>query len=92
MAFTSTQITNTVFGNMRVIFLSIVADSAEGTVQVPGIAKIIGVGITHQSGTISAACMVFNINAGTTGTVAAGQLALSSVGSGTFAAIVYGTA
>lgn len=100
MAFTVSQITNSVFGNMRVIFLDITPDSAEGAVVVPGMARVIASTLTPRkqatfvaSGNTSQSYPTVVDNAGTTGTVAAGSLGISGVvANNVYRAVVYGTA
>lgn len=90
MAFSISQITNTIFGNFRVVFTRITTDSAEGTVNIPVISSIVDGTVTKVGGTVSAACQVILFNVGTTGTVATGQLAMSSVASGIYRGVFYG--
>ena len=90
MAFVLTQVTATVFGNLRVLFCRVTADSAEGTVVIPTMSSIVDVIASKAGGTVSAACQVILANVGTTGTVATGQLAMSSVASGIYKVIVFG--
>jgi hypothetical protein len=82
MAFTVSQITNSVFGNMRVVFLNMTTDAAEGAITVPGISRIVSVQYNRIAGTASFSTATCVENAGTTGTVAAGSLGFSAVVNG----------
>jgi len=85
MAFTKTNITQGVFGNMRVSFDRVTPDAAEGTVQiVNGPGNIIMSDVSSRknatfvaSGNTAQSYVNWVENAGTTGTVAAGQLGFS---------------
>lgn len=98
MAFTVSQITNTVFGNERVVVLNVTPDSAEGAVTVPGISRVVHATLTPKtqasfiaSGNTSQTYPTYVENAGTTGTVIAGTVGLSGlVASNVYRLVVYG--
>ncbi len=93
MAFAVSSIANTVYGNHRVIHVTITPDSAEGTVQVPGINSVISHQWSKIGGTASNTCMVVKENLGTTATVIAGALGMSNaVNGGIYRFVVFGSA
>lgn len=83
MAFTVSNLTSTVFGNMRVIYQRVTPDAAEGTV-VTGHSLVSFALLSPQkevaftaSGNTSQTNIQMVYNAGTTGTVIAGTLGFS---------------
>lgn len=97
MAFTVSSITNSVFGNMRVIFQQVTPDAAEGTVTT-GLNNIIYAEVSPRkratfiaSGNTSQSYMNYALNAGSTGTALAGVLGFSGcVASDIYLVVSYG--
>lgn len=78
MAYTTSFLKKSVFGDMRVNFIKVTSDSAEQTV-FTGLNNILGISYCPQSATTGT--KIF-INVGSTGTALAGWVGLSSVTSG----------
>jgi hypothetical protein len=82
MAFTVSSILNTVVGDQRLGVVYITPDAVEGVataaqLSMNNITAVLGV--WKVSGTTGVNCCTVKPNVGTTGTVAAGQLAFSSI-------------
>lgn len=90
MAYVVSSIFHQVDGNVRVVHLNVVADSAEATIQVPGITKVISLMYNRIAGTASATCVTIKENQGSTGTVIAGALGISGFVANTYRFVVYG--
>lgn len=82
MAFTVSGILNTVVGDQRLVVMYVTPDAVEGvaTAAQTGLNNITGIlGVWKVSGTTGVNCCTVKPNVGTTATVAAGQLAFSSI-------------
>ena len=76
MAFTVSQVTQSVMGKYRLAVIDVTADSAEGSVA-SGLRRIIFSVVTQKKGVSATTKPTFFDNAGTTGTVAAGFIGIS---------------
>lgn len=79
MAFTVTVVDKTVYGNKKVHFLKVTADSAEGTIDT-GLSRITQFSYGPQS--MVTAAGKFFINVGSTSTAANGFIGISSIVNG----------
>lgn len=93
MAFTVSNIFNSAFGDQRVVLQDVTTDSAENTWATP-LLRITGYIRCGQSGATDSTAAIFPptaINAGTTGTVNAGYMAMTSCVSGaTYRYLIFG--
>ncbi len=79
MAYTSSQLVKTVFGNERVLGIRVTADAASGAIDT-GLSVIDFVSVAHQSCTTAGFRTIMNVNSGLTANN--GSLAISGAVSG----------